>query len=895
MLLPGGKRVGREWRVGGVEGDSGKSLSVCLSGEKRGVWADFATGEGGDLIDLWASVRRLTLSAALKEVRDYLGIKPEPKLHAVRREYTRPEKPSGVSKPQPPVVAWLNARGITDKTIAEFKIASKGEHVAVFPYLRDGEFVNAKYRDIRDKSKMRQEKDAEPCLFGWHLIDPNARAVAITEGECFPAGAQVLTPVGWCDLSRYQGGMVAQYSGGQIEWVHPLARVERHYRGDLVRHEVKGYVSMTTPGHNMVSIDGAGRAYKHRADDGPRAKSHLIPRVGLLDGPGIALSDAELRLAVAVSADASIDVRKMVYGTGPSRRDCASRYVRFGFSKARKVERLRSVLVELGINPSDTVMADGKRSICFGLPDCVPGRVLPWSWIAEASARQRELLLEEIVHWDGNLVPDRNQHEYSTKIRENAEWVQALAHTAGRVSSIIERSNEFGGWFKVSILHGKRTSSWQSMRTERVAHDGMVYCVQVPSGAIVVRQEGRISISGNCDAMTIHQLGFPALSVNAGAGNHQWIESDWDRLERFSDIVLCYDNDAAGQKGAREVSARLGADRCRICVFPSKDANQYLQDGGDDHLQRISDAQPIVPEELLSVAALEDEILRDLAGLNEAAGVPLVIGAGEHDWLRFRGGEVTLWTGHGGHGKSQVLGFLALGLIATRGEKWCFFSGEMRAAKLVSRMVRQASCGPEPTLAFAKHAIKGMGGKLWVYNVQGSADSRSMFEVFEFAARRYGVGHFVIDSLMMLSDVPEEGSAALEKQRLFMGAVAAFANKHNVHVHVVAHPRKAMDESKAPGKQDVAGSGKIAFMSHNIVSVWARLFDESKMGDEDEYDPTIPDAKIELQKQRNGETQHRTLWMWFDPRSQQYCSNNRRTPTNFFSDFRQPDYLNDAR
>ena len=76
--------------------------------------------------------------------------------------------------------------GITDETIAAFRVAEQirgGKTYAVFPYLRDGELVNVKYRNIAEKRDMRQEGGAEPCLFGWHLIDPKARTVAITEGE----------------------------------------------------------------------------------------------------------------------------------------------------------------------------------------------------------------------------------------------------------------------------------------------------------------------------------------------------------------------------------------------------------------------------------------------------------------------------------------------------------------------------------------------------------------------------------------------------------------------------------------------------------------------------------------------------------------------------------------
>ena len=47
-LLPKGKRQSGEWKAGSTGGEESKSLSVRLSGAKAGVWADFASGEGGD-------------------------------------------------------------------------------------------------------------------------------------------------------------------------------------------------------------------------------------------------------------------------------------------------------------------------------------------------------------------------------------------------------------------------------------------------------------------------------------------------------------------------------------------------------------------------------------------------------------------------------------------------------------------------------------------------------------------------------------------------------------------------------------------------------------------------------------------------------------------------------
>ena len=74
-LLPQGKlQGGREWAVGSTGGEQGDSLKVCVSGAKVGVWSDFATGEKGDLLDLWIAVRGLSMVDALKEVKEYLGV-----------------------------------------------------------------------------------------------------------------------------------------------------------------------------------------------------------------------------------------------------------------------------------------------------------------------------------------------------------------------------------------------------------------------------------------------------------------------------------------------------------------------------------------------------------------------------------------------------------------------------------------------------------------------------------------------------------------------------------------------------------------------------------------------------------------------------------------------------
>jgi len=79
-LFPQGRIRGGKFYVGDVDGNRGKSLVVELEGERRGLWKDFATDEGGDVIDLWARSRghsaRHDFPRLVDEIRQWLGLAP---------------------------------------------------------------------------------------------------------------------------------------------------------------------------------------------------------------------------------------------------------------------------------------------------------------------------------------------------------------------------------------------------------------------------------------------------------------------------------------------------------------------------------------------------------------------------------------------------------------------------------------------------------------------------------------------------------------------------------------------------------------------------------------------------------------------------------------------------
>lgn len=73
--------------VGNVTGDAGQSLNINLeNGERGGLWHDFATGDGGDIFDLWKAARGLhNFADVLRDMGDYAGAAVSTPRHAPKR------------------------------------------------------------------------------------------------------------------------------------------------------------------------------------------------------------------------------------------------------------------------------------------------------------------------------------------------------------------------------------------------------------------------------------------------------------------------------------------------------------------------------------------------------------------------------------------------------------------------------------------------------------------------------------------------------------------------------------------------------------------------------------------------------------------------------------------
>tara|TARA_R100000951_G_scaffold52478_1_gene44176 strand:- start:4004 stop:5662 length:1659 start_codon:yes stop_codon:yes gene_type:complete len=90
-------------------------------------------------------------------------------------------------------------------------------------------------------------------------------------------------------------------------------------------------------------------------------------------------------------------------------------------------------------------------------------------------------------------------------------------------------------------------------------------------------------VEGECDAMACHEMmdsKWAVVSIKRGAQSAvRDIRDSIEFVESFESVILCFDNDAAGRKSARDVANIIKPGKVKIMTLPTgfKDPNAMLQ------------------------------------------------------------------------------------------------------------------------------------------------------------------------------------------------------------------------------------------------------------------------------------------------------------------------------
>lgn len=323
--------------------------------------------------------------------------------------------------------------------------------------------------------------------------------------ECFPGDTEVMTEKGFVRFDELKADdRILQWNEDRTMSIVDSERiVKRPYDGKLVsltRGTRNKHLHLSTPNHNRVVIS---HGHNHRARnllrrpvDETLLESYGVPVNGLYDGPGVPLTDAQIQFQVAFAADGNIKHGKYGY---------------IDLKKKRKVQRLLDILSNLPeVKYSHTYShRTGRHLFYFGditcLPICKEGRkTLFIDNFIHATLAQKKVFIKELRYWDGYAAYGadhaRESVFFCTSKREEADYVQMIAHLCGYFCSIRARPQKSGCSPSYACTSYAIEEVGQGgLRKRNVPYKGDVYCVTVPSHMIMIRQKGQIVITGNCD------------------------------------------------------------------------------------------------------------------------------------------------------------------------------------------------------------------------------------------------------------------------------------------------------------------------------------------------------------------------------------------------------------
>ncbi len=302
--------------------------------------------------------------------------------------------------------------------------------------------------------------------------------------KCFHPDTEVLTRTGWRRIPDVLPGEEVMTCaprdgfGVDMAWDVPTdVFTADHPDQELIHLRNEGMDIRVTPDHGMLAFTKAGVPRQRVLPDEFVSTAQYWANAGVLRGAGRTPDQWLLRLAVATQADGSL----------------ARGAIRYGFSKVRKVDRLRHLLSAACVGFSETGPTPAGVTR-FRVPVKAAGRVLalldgksmPWSWL-ELSEEARGWVLDEARYWDGHERSTWRAYGYYSSDEQSVDVLQALAALTGRKTRKVDPRP--CGTYRLTV-RDRHTTRGGGLSATRSEYTGKVACLTVPSGCVLVRDGG---------------------------------------------------------------------------------------------------------------------------------------------------------------------------------------------------------------------------------------------------------------------------------------------------------------------------------------------------------------------------------------------------------------------
>lgn len=348
-------------------------------------------------------------------------------------------------------------------------------------------------------------------------------------------------------------------------------------------------------------------------------------------------------------------------------------------------------------------------------------------------------------------------------------------------------------------------------------------------------------VEGECDAMAAYELlgsKWSVVSIKSGAqGGARDVKNSLEFLESFDTVVICFDSDDAGKKGAKEIAKLLTPNKAKIMTLPEgyKDPNDMLK--ARKHTAFVSafwDAKTYTPSGILNLSTQLDAYRK--LQTEKKDSIPYPWNGLNRKLEGMRQGELVTLTGGTGLGKSSVTREIEhwlinhtednVGIVALE-ENWSRTAEGIMSieanAKLHLNSVKE-EIGEEKLLeTYKKVFMDENDGRVWIHAHLGVNHLEDIFSKLRYLIVGLDCKWVVVDHLHMLVLQALDGD---ERKAIdgIMHRLRSLVEETGVGMILVSHLRRVdgnrgHENGIETGLSHLRGSQSIAQLSDAVISL----------------------------------------------------------------------------
>ena len=340
---------------------------------------------------------------------------------------------------------------------------------------------------------------------------------------------------------------------------------------------------------------------------------------------------------------------------------------------------------------------------------------------------------------------------------------------------------------------------------------------------------------GELDAMSAYELlgsKWPVVSIKNGAASAlKNCQQALDYLNKFDQIVLCFDNDKQGREAEQKVAKLFEPNKCKIMSLDLKDANEYLKTGQRERFVNTWwNSRTYTPVGIINLADLGTSLYDEK--INETCLYP---------WSKMnektygmRTGELVTFTSGAGMGKSSIMRELMhhimcntednIGVLAleenTRNTAFNIMSVEANARLYIKEIREQYT--QEQLNDWQKKTIGS--GRFFAFDHFGSIENDEILDRVRYMAKALECKWVFLDHLSILVSGQEDNGDERKSIDILMTKLRSLVEETGIALLLVSHLRRPSgDRGHEDGREvslsHLRGSASIAHLSDAVIAL----------------------------------------------------------------------------